>query len=490
MSGAFYNEIDPAACAVLRELIINGVIAPGVVDSRPIQEVRPDDVRGFSQVHLFAGGGLWSVAARLAGWPDDRPLWTGSCPCQPFSQAGKQRGFDDERDLWPEFGRLIRAIRPPVVVGEQVVIPCRAISLEDVQVMRGAQAIHGILCKLEGPNAGRLHRMLQGEGAAEEVWFDGASIGFAQEMESEQSCGGSYHISKIPGETEGPGVRSGRGERASTDEDRQGRMRGDGDSLRPGRWQNLEFAFARQDRSDDRISFDECSRGDLRPECDAEHMGRDNADGRRRQTKGAKRRGRKQPSWSVGGETSPEAGRHWVDRIATDLGQDGYAFRTCNIPAASVDAPHIRQRLYWVAMADADCCGRRGRAQDAQRGALSRVAAEWTDGASVGVTLGNAFGARLEGQHGHGDGAPGWPLAHRSASAPDGRRNNSFWAGAGWLACHDGKARRAEPSIRLLVDGLPGRVDLWRIGGNAIVPQVAAEVLAALMETGDERSAA
>ena len=117
---AYYNEIEPAAAHVLRALIAANVIAPGEVDERSIIDVRPDDLRGFSQCHFFAGGGLWSVAARLAGWPDDRPLWTGSCPCQPFSVAGKGRGADDPRHLWPDFFRLIRTCRPPVVVGEQV----------------------------------------------------------------------------------------------------------------------------------------------------------------------------------------------------------------------------------------------------------------------------------------------------------------------------------------------------------------------------------
>ena len=46
--------------------------------------------------------------------------WTGSCPCQPFSTAGKRKGFADERHLWPSWFWLIGQCRPPVVLGEQV----------------------------------------------------------------------------------------------------------------------------------------------------------------------------------------------------------------------------------------------------------------------------------------------------------------------------------------------------------------------------------
>ena len=52
--------------------------------------------------------------------PDDRPVWTGSCPCQPFSAAGKGAAFDDERHLWPDWHWLIQECHPPVVFGEQV----------------------------------------------------------------------------------------------------------------------------------------------------------------------------------------------------------------------------------------------------------------------------------------------------------------------------------------------------------------------------------
>jgi DNA (cytosine-5)-methyltransferase 1 len=117
---AYYNEFDPGAAAWLRELIKAGLIAAGEVDERSIEDVFPDDLRGFTQCHFFAGIGGWSRALRLAGWPDSRPVWTGSCPCQPFSAAGKGAAFDDERHLWPAFHHLIKQRRPAVVLGEQV----------------------------------------------------------------------------------------------------------------------------------------------------------------------------------------------------------------------------------------------------------------------------------------------------------------------------------------------------------------------------------
>ncbi|WP_295537897.1 DNA cytosine methyltransferase [uncultured Pseudacidovorax sp.] len=117
---AYYNEHNKYAAAWLRNLIAAGHIAPGVVDERSIEDVRPRDLDGFTQCHFFAGIGIWSLALRRAGWPDERPVWTGSCPCQPFSKAGKGAGFADERHLWPAFFHLISERRPPVILGEQV----------------------------------------------------------------------------------------------------------------------------------------------------------------------------------------------------------------------------------------------------------------------------------------------------------------------------------------------------------------------------------
>ncbi|ECX8965633.1 DNA cytosine methyltransferase [Salmonella enterica] len=117
---AYYNEIDPFAAAWLQNLINAGCIAPGVVDTRSIEEVTANDLKGFTQCHFFAGIGVWSYALRCAGWPDSRPVWTGSCPCQPFSQSGKRRGFNDPRHLWPAWFYLVSQCRPDVIFGEQV----------------------------------------------------------------------------------------------------------------------------------------------------------------------------------------------------------------------------------------------------------------------------------------------------------------------------------------------------------------------------------
>jgi DNA (cytosine-5)-methyltransferase 1 len=120
MPSVYYNEIDPHCAAWLQALMNADAIPRGDIDTRSIEDVTPNDVRGYTQCHFFAGIGGWAYALDLAGWPRSRPVWTGSCPCQPFSAAGKGAGFEDERHLWPAWQHLIAQCRPAVVFGEQV----------------------------------------------------------------------------------------------------------------------------------------------------------------------------------------------------------------------------------------------------------------------------------------------------------------------------------------------------------------------------------
>jgi len=327
---AYYNENDKGAAAWLRELIKAGMIAPGVVDERSIEDVKAEDLAGFDQCHFFAGIGGWSYALRLAGWPDSRPVWTGSCPCQPFSVAGKGKGKADKRHLWPEWFRLIKERKPTRVYGEQV-----------------ASAInHG-----------------------------------------------------------------------------------------------------------------------------------------------------------------------WLDLVFDDLERENYACGAICLPACSVGAAHIRQRLWF--MADSDCSG-----LGEQCGAESVQAQQHTaerDGNSGKLANANdrdtrksrdsraAEGARCSfgtnndncGQSGkladtadYGHAAanglreevePSKQAGQNGIGQLAGGGDNSFWANPDWLYCRDKKWRPVESGSFPLAHGLPGRVGLLRGYGNAIVPEVAAEIIRATM---------
>jgi DNA (cytosine-5)-methyltransferase 1 len=116
----FYSDNDRHAAAWMRELIKAKHLPKGKVDERGIEELQGCDLSRFRRVHLFAGIGGWGYALKLAGWPRSWPVWTGSCPCQPFSAAGKRKGEQDSRHLWPDMFRLIRECRPATVFGEQV----------------------------------------------------------------------------------------------------------------------------------------------------------------------------------------------------------------------------------------------------------------------------------------------------------------------------------------------------------------------------------
>ena len=295
MTAAYYNEVNPFAAAWLRNLINARLIAPGDVDERDIRDVSPDDLVGYDQCHFFAGIGGWSLALRLAGWADDRPVWTGSPPCQPFSVAGKGLGKQDERHLAPVWLDLVKECRPPVIFGEQVA--------------------------------------------------------------------------------------------AATSKD------------------------------------------------------------------------------------------EWLDDLQDELEAQDYATGAVVLPACSVGAPHIRQRLWFTAIRVADCDGKRQHGQQVllQPGREELQSAE-AAGSRGNGRLADRDDQGLEGRE---------QTEERAGEQPAGTDSlGDHWADAQWLHCRDGKLRPAplEPAIFPLVDGIPNRVGLLRGAGNAIVPQVAAEIIMAVME--------
>jgi len=322
----YYNEFDPQAAQWLRNLIASGLIPAGDVDERSIEDVRPNDLRGYTQCHFFAGIGGWPLALDLAGWPRDMPAWSGSCPCQPFSAAGKGDGFADERHLWPAWFHLIRECRPNVVFGEQVASAIR----------------HG-----------------------------------------------------------------------------------------------------------------------------------------------------------------------WLDLVSADLEAEGYAVGGAVLGAHSVGAPHIRQRLYWVADAN-QLAGRQGRqvngGRDSRGDAESRAGscgsgvhiladagsqrrisgresnqvgrlADHAEQARVGGGLGDTSDPRSQG---HGRSFQVYDAHGRQDAGRHGSASG-VWAGE-WRVGADEKARLIEPGLEPLAHGIPARVVRLRAYGNAIVPQAAGSFISSFLE--------
>jgi DNA (cytosine-5)-methyltransferase 1 len=360
---SFYNDADAYCCSWLSNLMDAGLITPGIISDTPIERLDPTELSGFRRVHLFAGLGGWERACQFADW-GDRPIWTGSAPCQPFSLAGARRGIADHRHLWPDFFRLIRALRPALVVGEQ---------------------------------------------------------------------------------------------------------------------------------------------------------------------------------------TSGRLGYSWFDGVATDLERENYACRAVDIPACAVDAPHRRNRLYWVALADtasARCnVPQNGRpnysgTKESKAAHRRRSGLLQPERSRDGIALANTASGQLpqplrrsetrEGarsvsalsavanadrerqpqrpeRDGQADG-PEQPPSHWNNALGSG----SFWDNYSWTTGADGKARRvsgnSQSDVRGVAHGLPAgmdgvrastipllthgeaqRVAKLRALGNAIVPQLAAEVLRALKPQGDLR---
>lgn len=187
---------------MLRHLMAAGFIAAGDVDERSITEVTPDDIKGYTQCHFFAGIGGWSFALRAAGWPDTRPVWTGSAPCQPFAAPGQHKGKDDARHLFPCWQRLIAECKPPTVYGEQSPNAVAQGWLDDVYAgLEGeGYAVGASLLPACGVGAPHLrerlwfvaHASVQGGGGS--PYGSGAQGGGAGDAPQPHQCGTGGHV--------------------------------------------------------------------------------------------------------------------------------------------------------------------------------------------------------------------------------------------------------------------------------------------------------
>jgi DNA (cytosine-5)-methyltransferase 1 len=415
-----YNDIDPKTCSWTKELINLGLIPPGNVVCKSIRDIQPDEIKEYTQVHLFNGISGWAFAAKLAGWPPERPAWFASAPCQPFSCAGRGGGTDDERHLWPELMRLIRACRPPVVFGEQV----------------ASAAVVGSVGKRTAKTTGP-------------VWLDGISADLASEN---YACGavvlgahsvGAPHIRQrlywvadagrqcderrgIAGVVEGPS-------RVAEGEDLDQTRRND--------------PLRERQRGGDADSDCGPAYGMAHPQCDGR---RPDESGRGPEGRAADRGlGGMADVQQQGLEGHPGDGDHRDE--PRRVGADSTGPTATSGGAGGVDNSAGSRRIGAQPESEGD-------PRDEARVRVSGAAG------STG-RLGEPDGAgRVEGR------STPETTGHGSPAEPAGS-----WSDFTVLQCRDGKARRTQSSIFPLVDGLPKGVVRSRDPGAPITPDATAE---------------
>lgn len=426
---AYYNERDPFAAAWLVELIKEGVIADGVVDDRDIQDVRADELAGYTQCHFFAGIGGWSYALRLAGWPDDRPVWTGSCPCQPFSTAGKRGGQSDERHLWPVWFNLIRECRPSVVFGEQVassLVVGSGTEVDDLYQVLGRKAIFDVLLQPEGILPECLQELRECS---------------AQQTQTCELCGrslaGTRENTRIGSAIQSEQVQSSiqSGSHRYSSDNCSGILRTDGNRVRSEDAKSMECSVTGSDKTGSGIYEGERSSGLICSECHGSQLGAFvNPEDSGCDSESYKNCiGRLVEETGRGFEKEPST---WLSTVQSDLAGIGYSFGASVLTAAGVGAPHRRQRLYFVA--DATFSGSRalnGKSRESIRQEMSAGGRGVPDFGAA-QSNGHECGQKRADGRGIGEGSRTQGMEQRSV-----RGGNEFVAHAerspaesGWLA--------------------------------------------------------
>jgi DNA (cytosine-5)-methyltransferase 1 len=230
----------------------------------------------------------------------------------------------------------------------------------------------------------------------------------------------------------------------------------------------------------------------------------------------------RRPSELYGEQVASKDGLAWLDFVCADLEAEGYAVAPFDLCAAGFGAPHIRQRLFFVAHtrhASGRPHGRRGHDLEGLDGIQphgAETSGEPRDGGEasgmadpecrpaerfrqpLGGAQSGSEGQAHERQRIRPDARYGRPASFFGNAEIDGRERQhlrqearrpaqraplaGFWSEADWIACRDGKTRPIEPGTSPLVAGATCRVGRLRAYGNAIVAPVAAEFIRAYRE--------
>lgn len=193
------------------------------------------------------------------------------------------------------------------------------------------------------------------------------------------------------------------------------------------------------------------------------------------------------PPVVVGEQVASKDAEPWLDHVLADLEALDYAGAAVAFPSASVGAPHIRDRTYWVGHAnDPRLEGLGGGHCTAQGHGQAKVRPASSAGGVVRVADARSEatrqGGRPNGESQEGDESRSRSGGRGSVVQRRPRETNGVWRTADWLLGRDEKWRPVEPGTFPLADGFPARMERLRAYGNAINAEQGAEFMRAVME--------